>query len=246
LWQAFLDEKPVTPGDDVIDIGCGTGRPTRDAARASGTGSVIGFDLSEVMLAEARRRAAAEGLTNVRFERGDAQVHPFAPASADVAMSSFGAMFFLDPVAAFANIGVALRPGGHLELLAWRHLRENEWIQEIRAALAMGRTLPEPPPTAPTPFSLAEPDRVRSLLGDAGYEAVELDPLDAPMTFGVDADDAFGFVRSMGIVGGLSHELDEPERAEALERLAATIADHAGPDGVRFAAAAWRITARSR
>ena len=57
------------------------------------------------MLALARERSAAEGLTNVAFEQADAQVHLFAADAFDVAISSFGAMFFADPVAAFANIG---------------------------------------------------------------------------------------------------------------------------------------------
>jgi ubiquinone/menaquinone biosynthesis C-methylase UbiE len=62
------------------------------------------------MLAEARRRASTEGLTNVEFLRADAQVHAFDTATFDVAISRFGSMFFSDRPAAFANIASALRP----------------------------------------------------------------------------------------------------------------------------------------
>jgi hypothetical protein len=66
-------------------------------ARIATAGRVVGIDLSSRMLEHGRTTAAAEGLGNVTFEQGDAQVHPFAPAAADLATSAFGAMFFADP-----------------------------------------------------------------------------------------------------------------------------------------------------
>ena len=74
------------------------------------SGSALGVDLSAPMLDHARRVAEAEGLTNVSFLQADAQIHPFEPASFDVAVCRTSAMFFADPVAALANIGRALRP----------------------------------------------------------------------------------------------------------------------------------------
>src|SRR5687768_13844160 len=66
------------PGERVLDIGCGNGLTSRDAARAVGpSGGVLGIDLSGPMLARAQQLAEEEGLDNVRFEKGDAQVHPF-------------------------------------------------------------------------------------------------------------------------------------------------------------------------
>ena len=87
----------------MLDIGCGTGLTTRDAARAAAPGHVVGIDVSERMLERARQLTSAERLANARYERGDAQVHRFDRARFDVAISRFGTMFFADPVAAFAN-----------------------------------------------------------------------------------------------------------------------------------------------
>ena len=168
----------------------------------------LGIDLSTRMLELARKRSADEGLDNVTFVRGDAQVFPFEPEAFDVAMSSFGTMFFNDPVAAFTNIGGGLRRGGTLALLAWRTLQENEWLMSLRGALAVGRELPMPPPDAPTPFSLADPERVRSILGAAGFDDVELEPIDEPIDLGTDASDALEFAKTMGIVEGLTDGLD--------------------------------------
>ena len=179
IWQRFVDAELVGRGDRVLDVGCGTGRPD---ARRRPLGhrrvEVTGIDLSTRMLELARERSAAEGLDNVTFVRGDAQVFPFEPAAFDVAMSSFGSMFFNDPVAAFTNIGGGLRPGGTLALLAWRALQENEWLMSLRGALAVGRELPVPPPDAPTPFALADPERVRTILESAGFHDVDLEPID--------------------------------------------------------------------
>ena len=113
----FLEAAAITPTARVLDVGCGNGQTTRDAARSASDGAALGVDLSAEMLRVARRRAHAERLDNVTFEQADAQVHPFPAQHVDLVVSRHGAMFFGDPVAAFTNLGRALRPGGRLVLL---------------------------------------------------------------------------------------------------------------------------------
>jgi SAM-dependent methyltransferase len=245
-WQRFLDAGLISASDAVLDIGCGTGKSTRDAARIATQGSVLGLDLSAIMLDRAREQSNAAGLTNVTYVQGDAQVYPFDEKAYDIAMSRFGAMFFSDPVAAFANIGAAVHPGGRLALLAWRDLAKNEWLMAIREAVAVGRELPMPPPDAPTPFALADPDRVRGILGAAGYDEVGFEPIDEPIEFGSDADDAFAFMSKLGIVEGLTQDLDAAGREHAVDALRQTVAAHEGAAGVLFGTSAWLITARRR
>ena len=243
-WDRFVATGLIAAADAVLDIGCGTGRATRDAARLASSGSALGVDLSARMLERARELAAAEGVTNVQFLQADAQVHPFEAAAFDVAMSSFGAMFFADPVAAFANVAGALRVGGGLGMLVWRELGRNEWVTAVRAALAMGRHLPEPPPGAPGPFQLANGDYVKRILADAGFVAVELESVDEPIYLGANVDDAFAFVRTMGMVLGLTQDLDEPTRRQALERLHDALAAYETEKGVLLGSSAWLVTAR--
>ena len=230
----------------VLDVGCGCGASTRAAARAAGAGGALGVDLSARMLARARERSRAAGLTNVRFAQGDAQVYPFEGQAFDVAISRFGAMFFGDPGAAFRNIGRALRPGGRLALLAWQELGQNAWLGALRGALAAGRTLPRPPVGAPGPFGLADPAAVRRLLGAAGFEAIELVAVHEPVSLGADAAEAFAFVRRLPLTAGLLEDLDAPARAGALTQLRTTLAAHATGAGVRLDSGAWLITARRR
>lgn len=243
-WQRFLDAGLVSSTDAVLDIGCGTGKSTRDVAGVATQGSALGVDLSARMLERAREQSRADRIANVNFLQADAQVHPFDQHAFDIAISCFGAMFFGDPVAAFSNIGRALSTRGGLALLAWRELARNEWLTEVRAALSVGRQLPEPPLDAPTPFALADPDRVRGILQAAGYGNVDFEPIDEPIEFGSDAADAFAFMRTLGIVQGLTHDLDDDERAQALAELQKTVAAHDSSDGVLFGTSAWLITAR--
>jgi SAM-dependent methyltransferase len=246
IWKRFIDAQLVGSTDRVLDVGCGTGGPTRDLARVAASGEVTGIDLSTRMLELARQRSADEGLDNVTFVRGDAQVFAFERAEIDVAMSSFGSMFFSDPVAAFTNIGAGLCPGGTLALLAWRTLQDNDWLMSLRGALALGRELPMPPPDAPTPFALADPERVRTILEAAGFESVELEPIDEPIDLGADASEALAFAETMGIVEGLTHGFDAQSRAEAMSNLAGLFRRRETADGVLLASAAWLIRARKR
>jgi len=242
-WQRFLDTVRIEPTDSVLDIGCGTGQSTRDVGRLASSGSAHGVDLSAQMVDEAKRRSAEAGLTNVTYEFADAQVHPFEEGAYDIAISRFGAMFFADAGAAFTNIGRALKPGGRLALQAWRGLADNEWLVAYREALAAGRDLPAPPNGAPGPFALADPDGVRMLLTDAGFADVTFEAVDAPVYFGIDPDDAWVFVAGQGVFRGLTQDLDEEAKAQAIAKLKQVLVDHTTVDGVLLDAASWIITA---
>jgi SAM-dependent methyltransferase len=232
----------IGPAEAVLDIGCGAGKTTRDAARAAYDGSALGVDLSGPMLDVARRRAAEEGVTNASFVHADAQVHGFAPASFDIAISRAGAMFFGDQVAAFTNIGRALRESGRVVLLAWQPFQQNEWMRETMGALAAGRDLPMPPLGAPGPFGHADPDHVRTVLSASGFTDVAIDPWSADIWMGDDPADAEQNV--LGVLGWLLRDLDDAGRALALENLRTTLAAHATSGGVTFGSAAWLIRAR--
>jgi SAM-dependent methyltransferase len=243
LQRWFDDRQVVESHDDVLDLGCGNGHSTVAAARQAAEGSALGIDLSAQMLEVARSRAQHEGVANVGFVQGDAQVHPFEPSSYDLAISRFGAMFFEDPVAAFANVGAALRPGGRLAILAWRSLAENEWGQVMRSSLAAGRDLPEPPARGSSPFGLSDPIHVREVLAAAGYADVDLEAVDEPMDVGKDAADALAFAKTMGMYEGLTHDLDDATTAAATEALRQAFEQAETPDGVLLGTAAWLISA---
>jgi SAM-dependent methyltransferase len=239
----LFEAAALSAGERVLDIGCGNGVTTLEAARRTSPGRAMGLDLSSSMLGVARERASAQRIANVEFVQGDAQVYPFEPGGFDVVLSRFGVMFFADPDAAFANIGRGVRPGGRLAMLVWQQTAVNEWMTGVAAALAAGRTLPAPPPGTPGPSSLGDPDRVRHLLGDAGFGKVKLTGVVEPMSFGPDLDSAYEFVFGLSFVAALLKDLDEATRADALAELRSVLGAHLTPAGVRFGAAAWVVSA---
>lgn len=243
--SALMEAAAIAPGERVLDIGCGNGLTTRDAARAAGEqGEALGVDLSGPMLSLAERLAHDEGVGNVRFQQGDAQVYPFPPDAFDVVLSRFGVMFFGDPRAAFANIASAVRSGGRLAMLVWGPVPDNEWIVAMHGAIAPGQALPKPPPGAPGPFGLADQDFTRCTLTDAGFADVAFARSEQDFNVGPDPGDAYAFVAELGPVQMMLGDFDDRARAHALTRLRTVVDDHATPDGVIFRSSAWVVTAR--
>jgi SAM-dependent methyltransferase len=175
--------------------------------------------------------------------QGDAQVHTFAPAAADVVISRLGTMFFGDPVAAFSNLARALRSGGRLALLTWQELANNDWVLALRDTLAAGRSLPEPQAGAPGPFGLADPSHIRGVLAAAGFDDIDLTDVREPMYLGAETDDAFEFATGLSLTRRLLVGLDDHTRHSALEALRNRLAAHTTPNGVLLGASGWLITA---
>jgi SAM-dependent methyltransferase len=234
----------IRPGDDVLDIGCGTGLTTREAARAAAPGRVVGVDVSERMLERARQLTAAERLDNVRYELGDAQVQRFDPAGFDVAISRFGTMFFSDPAAAFANVGAALRPGARLVLLVWQRYEDNAWALAIDAALG---DAVQPLQPGLDPFSLGDAEVTARILEDAGFDGVGFADVHEPVLYGPDPDAALALVRGFQCTSAALESLSDGNAARTVERLREMLeAHHRDESGVVLDSRSWLITARRR
>lgn len=235
----------IADGERVLDVGCGNGLSTRDAGRATPSGSVLGVDLSGPMLEVARRLTVADGLTNVEFLQADAQVHPFEPGSFDLVLSRFGVMFFADRVAAFTNLFRALKPGGRLLFVVWQALPANEQFTTLMGTLAQGLPpAPPPPPGAPSPFALADPEVGRAALEEAGFVDVHHESVCLPFDAGSDPDSGVAFADRAPMTQGVLSQLSAEDRAEALRRLHAVFTERQTPDGILFDSATWFITAR--
>jgi ubiquinone/menaquinone biosynthesis C-methylase UbiE len=253
--ERFRAAARVGPRDRVLDVGCGTGQSTREAAHAARSGSALGVDLSAPALEHARRLSDQEGLRNVSYQLADAQVHQFPPEHFDIGISRFGVMFFADPVAAFSNIGRALRPGARLVVMVWQDRGRNEWTSAIGQSLTTGTTAPAspgPPAAAaprarcPDPFSLGDPATAESILAASGFDEVAFTDVHEPVYYGADRSIAFDFVLGLRITQDVLAGLDGPAAERALDRLRATLAEHDTGRGVFFDSRAWIITARRR
>ena len=237
----MLDAARLQPAERVLDVGCGCGITTIDAAR-NGThgGSAVGIDIARPLIDVARRRAAAAGVDNVEFVEGDAQVHPFPEADFDVVISRFGIMFFADPEAAFANLARATRPGGRLVVVCPADPLQSEWIAIAFAAAARHVGLPDlGPPGAPGTFAFANSERLEQTIRAAGYHDITLEAVTRPVRLGDDADDVTRFITSLPEATKLFAGKPKEHVAAAIDALRDSLAPHARSSGVIMHETAW-------
>ena len=241
----LLDGGDLQTGERVIDVGCGPATSSLAAADAVGPdGTVLGVDISRPLLEVGRLRVTDAGLHNVELLDADAQTHLFAPGRADVVLSRFGVMFFDDPVAAFANLSVALRPGGRLVFVCWRDALENEWITEPAAVLFEHFALPaDGPDPSTSPFSLARSERIHEVLGSAGFGAIQAVPFDVPTWVGATPADTAEFFRGTELARTLTEGAPEDRLAEAWRAVTDRLGAHQSDDGIVLGGSAWLVSA---
>jgi SAM-dependent methyltransferase len=248
VTAALVARAGVKAGERVIDTGCGTGATTLALARLVGpSGRVLGIDVSQPMLACANERSK-EGL-DVSFERADATTHAFPRGGFDLLFSRFGVMFFAEPAHSFANLRTALRAGGRLVFACWRKGDENPWLTlPLAAASAHLPPQPKPGPDDPGPLSFAREERVRRILGDAGFQAIGLEPVD----FEFDASRGGGLdaAVSAAIAFGPASRVLEGQpaaiRAAAAASIRSALAPYQRGASVPLAAAIWVVTATNQ
>jgi SAM-dependent methyltransferase len=246
LGRLALDAAGLRAGEAVLDVGCGSGQLTMQAAEIVGaTGRVVGADVSGPLIRRARQRAG--DTANVSFVEADVQVHDFADETYDALVSRFGVMFFDDPVAAFSNLRSATAADGRLAFVAWQAAPLNEWVMTPVGALVPHLGMPElPPPGAPGPFSFADADHVRSVLSTAGWSDVQVEGVETTLLVGGpgSADDVVDFYQR-DLFGRLMLAKATPEQqAAALTDLRQAVSAAMTEEGLRQRAAVWVVTAR--
>jgi SAM-dependent methyltransferase len=200
------------------------------------------------MLARAKERQNELQIKNLAFLHADAQTHLFEPERFDLIFSRFGAMFFADPIAAFTNLCTALRPDGRLCFLCWQALEKNEWIRIPLMAAARHIQLPPPPaPGTPGPLSLADPERVRSLLAASGFQDINFAAYETAVSLGgaTSVEEAVDFALAIGPTAMLLRDADPSVRTRVAQAIREALTPYVTPNGLSLHGAAWIIRARS-
>jgi len=234
-------------GENVLEIGCGTGAVTIPLAKSVGErGRVVAVDISEPMLNAARQRVQESGMGNVTLLSGDAQVLAFERAAFDIATSRMGVMFFSDPVAAFRNIGSSLKPDGRLVFACWAPLKENpHWL--ISHDIAVRYLGPPAPSTGhvPGPLAFGDPNHIRGVLSAAGFVDIEIERAH-PTIIGGSPDEEARHALTMGPTARL---IEEKKPADSILQVisgevAAAFAAEARSGSLRLRATIFLVTAR--
>lgn len=243
--KILIERAAVKTGEAIIDVGCGCGATSFDLLKQVGpTGRVTGIDISEPMLGRARERAPANA--PVEFVLADATVYPFAPASADMLFSRFGVMFFAQPSDSFANMRKALRPAGRLAFACWRTPRDNPWMMlGLQEAYKFVPKLPEMKPDDPGPFSFASEERVRKILGDAGFSNIAMERADLSLDIATGRGLEAAIETTLAI-GPTSRALENqpPDKIEATTQSIRTmLASHQKGNTIPLGGSIWIVTA---
>jgi len=234
-------------GENVLEIGCGTGAVTIPLAKAVGVdGRVVAVDISEPMLTAARQRVGESGMRNVTLLSGDAQVLAFERGAFDIATSRMGVMFFSDPVVAFRNIGSSLKPGGRLVFACWAPLAENpHWL--ITYDIALRHLGPPAPSTGhvPGPLAFGDPGYISRVLADAGFADIEIERAHPTIVGGSPEEEA----RQALMMGPTARLIEVKEPADAIRRaiaeeIVAAFAAEARSGPIRLRATIFLVTAR--
>lgn len=243
--DALFDRANIRAGERVIDIGCGCGATTFDIAKRIGAkGFVTGIDVSSPMLARARELTPSG--SSIDFVQADATTHDFGPMSADLLFSRFGVMFFSDPTASFTNMRKALRANGRVAFACWRTPRDNPWLMlALAEAYKHVPKMPDVKPDDPGPFAFASENRVRDILGAAGFASIALERVDVSLDIatgrGLEAA-----VESALAIGPASRALEgqPPDKiAKATQSIREALGKHLKGNSVPLGGSIWIVTA---
>ena len=228
--RRLLELACVQPGHRILDIASGTGEPGLPAAEIAGpSGFVLLTDQSPEMLAVARDKARAQDLHNVEFRVSDAEQLQLDPKSFDAALCRGALCLMPEPVRCLRIVYEALKPGGHIALLVVGRPEANPHFTIPYAVLGKYVSLPRYDPTAPGPFAFADPDRLRSVLAEAGFRDLHVEQVEH--TWQVSSGrEYWDYMRRFSVVTSLLAQLSADQHDRIGEEIAAKAAG-GDPDG---------------
>ena len=240
----MLEAAGLRPGARVLELACGAGDVGLRAAEiVGGGGHVVLSDFAEPMVEIARERAA--GLRHVEARVLDAEQLEAGDVHFDAVLCRFGYMLMPNPAAALQRTHGVLDEGGNVALAVWGAEERNPWLSLITDSVMEVLGAPRPEPGTPGPFALADPDRLRGLLADAGFEDVRVEALASEATH--ESIEAWwaGTQQESGPIASVMRHLPA-EQVEAIrERACGHAREYVGDDGsVRFPAEVIGATGR--
>lgn len=238
ILARVLEQSDLRSGQKVLDIGCGAGTSTFEAAARVGvSGSACGLDISEPLLAAATgdQRASAQST----FILGDAQTYDLPERNFDCMISRFGVMFFADTADAFRNIARALKPQGRLSFATWGSIPENPFFT-LPAAISKAHfgPLPKSDPDGPGPFALRNVDGVLEMLTAAGLNNATGEARKMLLTPQGSSGELAEMMCEIGPAKGAlsAYQADAPARAALIDKLVSGLEIYETPKGLRIPA----------
>ncbi|NOT22845.1 MAG: methyltransferase domain-containing protein [Nitrospiraceae bacterium] len=256
-WDRFFDEQMaflnhrlvadarLRAGMKVLDLGSGTGYPALLGAQTVGpSGTVLGVDLAEHMLAVAGRKATRLGLHNVSFKTGDVTALPLEANSFDAITSRFCLMFLPEIPKAAVEIARLLKPGGWVAAAVWSAPEKNPSIGLSMEVIKQVVELPTPDPTAPGIFRLAKPGDLEGLMQQAGLADVTDQEFLAEWSY-ASAEEYFTSLMEIAApVQNLMVRLSDTQKQDVKQRITQAASNFRRGDRITFPIAVRIVAAR--
>jgi len=240
----LLEAAELSGGEQITDVGCGTGTTTLEFAASVGTeGKVTGVDLSRKLIDYAAKSAREHAIDNVIFVEADAAEYCFS-CPQDLVISRCGVMFFGDMVAAFSNLRSGLVEKGQILLVVWRAPEQNEWYQfPVRCAAAFSGQQPEHDPDLPGAFTLADPAKLKHILELAGFRNVMLRAVTEKLCVGQTVKSAAEMFMAMGTIRNLLDDADTELLDKVKRHMLQGLAVYRQEAGVYMNGTCWLVRA---
>lgn len=214
--EALMDMAGLRPGMRVLDVACGAGSQSMQAAKRVGPGgSVVASDISATMLEHVRQNAAHLGLQNIETLECAAQDVPGQQADFDASICRMGLMLFPSPGKALEAIWRALKPGARFAALVFTTPAGNPFMAQPMAILLRHAGKPPPAPGQPGIFALGGQGVLERLMKDSGFGDVKTETVRAPLVL-PRASDAVQLMReAAGAYRAVVADLSEEDRSKA-------------------------------
>jgi SAM-dependent methyltransferase len=244
VTERMVEALQVKPGATVLELAAGTGIVGLTAVQAlGGETQLILSDFSSAMVEASRRRGSELGLENVDYRVLDAEALELQDESVDGVLCRWGYMLMGDPAKALAETHRVLRPNGRLSAAVFASAQQNPWAALPMQVLVEAGHVPPPAPGQPGILSLADPERLRELLADAGLEDVEIDAVAFAYPFDSD-EDYWRFLTDMaGAISMVLARLDEDVLAGVRAELGRRLEPFRGTDGMELGAVSLVVSA---
>jgi ubiquinone/menaquinone biosynthesis C-methylase UbiE len=206
----MLELAELKPGEKLIDIACGTGLVTFPAAEKLGPGGfVLATDISDGMINKGRELAKEKNLSNIRFERMDAEELVVGNNEFDVALCALGLMYFPDPVKGLKEMHRVLKPGGRAAAAVWGQRDHCGWSAVFE--IVDKRVSSE---VCPMFFNLGNRDMLKRSFEAAGFSNTTFERLNTELIYHTD-EEACGAAFAGGPVALAYHKFSEQVKKEA-------------------------------
>ena len=247
LGQRAIDKLDLSNGKRILDIGCGCGATTLEIAKMIPEGKIIGVDISEPMLNQARKDALEMSLSNTEFVVQDVQTEEISKDAFDIAFSRFGVMFFEDSYEAFKNINIALKIGGQLSFVCWQEPLLNPWQSLSIQVIKQFIDLPVPPPKSPGPFAFEDKSYIEDILDRSNFKEINIDDNQEKIVMfsGKSLKEASeDYLTINPVVTEMLKNSPKELKEEILEALIVKFSDFHEDHGLVFPSATWIVTAK--